>query len=151
MSDPISRSLFERATRVIPGGVNSPVRAFRAVGGCPCSCRARRGHTWSAPTAAVRGLRRLVGTDDPRTCAPGRGRSRARRSHPRHELRRPTELEVRFAEKVCALYPSIEMMRAVSSGTEATMSALRAARGFTGRDVVVKFEGCYHGHADSCS
>src|SRR3984957_19212772 len=60
----------------------------------------------------------------------------------------PTELEVRFAEKVCALYPSIEMVRAVSSGTEVTMSALRAARGFTGRDVVVKFEGCYHGHAD---
>jgi glutamate-1-semialdehyde 2,1-aminomutase len=60
----------------------------------------------------------------------------------------PTELEVRYAEKVCALYPSMEMVRAVSSGTEATMSALRAARGFTGRDVVVKFEGCYHGHAD---
>src|ERR1700722_4983295 len=60
----------------------------------------------------------------------------------------PTELEVRFAEKLCALYPSIEMVRAVSSGTEATMSALRAARGFTGRDVIVKFEGCYHGHAD---
>jgi glutamate-1-semialdehyde 2,1-aminomutase len=60
----------------------------------------------------------------------------------------PTELEVRYAETICALYPSIEMMRAVSSGTEATMSALRAARGFTGRDVVVKFEGCYHGHAD---
>src|SRR3984957_15511495 len=60
----------------------------------------------------------------------------------------PTELEVRFAEKLCALYPSIEMMRAVSSGTEATMAALRAARGFTGRDVIVKFEGGYHGHAD---
>jgi glutamate-1-semialdehyde 2,1-aminomutase len=60
----------------------------------------------------------------------------------------PTELEVRFAEKLCELYPSMEMVRAVSSGTEATMSALRVARGFTGRDVVVKFEGCYHGHAD---
>src|SRR5438067_1359059 len=60
----------------------------------------------------------------------------------------PTELEVRFAELVTKIYPSIEMMRAVSSGTEATMSALRVARGFTGRDVVVKFEGCYHGHAD---
>jgi glutamate-1-semialdehyde 2,1-aminomutase len=60
----------------------------------------------------------------------------------------PTELEVRFAEKLCALYPSVEMVRAVSSGTEATMSALRVARGFTGRDAIVKFEGCYHGHAD---
>ena len=60
----------------------------------------------------------------------------------------PTELEVGFAETLCAIYPSIEMVRAVSSGTEATMAALRVARGYTGREVVVKFEGCYHGHAD---
>ena len=60
----------------------------------------------------------------------------------------PTELEVRFAERICAIYPSMEMVRAVSSGTEATMSAVRVARGYSGRDVVVKFEGCYHGHAD---
>jgi glutamate-1-semialdehyde 2,1-aminomutase len=149
MSDPTSRSLFERACRVIPGGVNSPVRAFRAVGGTPVfvsraegaylfGADGRRyidyvgswgpmilGHAHPAVVGAVRD-------------AAGRGTSYGA----------PTELEVRFAEKLCALYPSIEMVRAVSSGTEATMAALRAARGFTGREAIVKFEGCYHGHAD---
>jgi glutamate-1-semialdehyde 2,1-aminomutase len=149
MTDQASRTLFERAARVIPGGVNSPVRAFRAVGGTPVfvaraegaflyGADGRRyvdyvgswgpmilGHAHPAVVEAVRD-------------AAVRGTSYGA----------PTELEVRFAEKVCALYPSIEMVRAVSSGTEATMSALRVARGFTGRDVVVKFEGCYHGHAD---
>jgi glutamate-1-semialdehyde 2,1-aminomutase len=149
MSDPTSRSLFERACRVIPGGVNSPVRAFRAVGGTPVfvsraegaylfGADGRRyvdyvgswgpmilGHAHPAVVGAVRE-------------AAGRGTSYGA----------PTELEVRFAEKLCSLYPSIEMVRAVSSGTEATMAALRAARGFTGREAIVKFEGCYHGHAD---
>jgi glutamate-1-semialdehyde 2,1-aminomutase len=149
MTDPVSRSLFTRAARVIPGGVNSPVRAFRAVGGTPVfvsraegaylyGADGRRyvdyvgswgpmilGHAHPAVVAAVQE-------------AAARGTSYGA----------PTELEVRFAEKVCALYPSIEMVRAVSSGTEATMSALRVARGCTGREVVVKFEGCYHGHAD---
>ncbi len=144
MSDPTSRSLFERACRVIPGGVNSPVRAFRAVGGTPVfvsraegaylfGADGRRyidyvgswgpmilGHAHPAVVGAVRD-------------AAGRGTSYGA----------PTELEVRFAEKLCALYPSIEMVRAVSSGTEATMAALRAARGFTGREAIVKFEGCY--------
>jgi glutamate-1-semialdehyde 2,1-aminomutase len=149
MTDPISRSLFERASRVIPGGVNSPVRAFRAVGGSPVFiARAEGAHVYGAD-----GRRYLdyIGSWGPmilghahpaiveaiRTAA-GRGTSYGA----------PTELEVRFAEALCAIYPSIEMVRAVSSGTEATMAALRAARGFTGRDVVVKFEGCYHGHAD---
>jgi glutamate-1-semialdehyde 2,1-aminomutase len=149
MTDPRSRSLFERAARVIPGGVNSPVRAFRAVGGTPVfvsraegaylfGADERRyidyvgswgpmilGHAHPAVVAAIRE-------------AAGRGTSYGA----------PTELEVTFAEELCALYPSMDMVRAVSSGTEATMSALRVARGFTGRDVVVKFEGCYHGHAD---
>jgi glutamate-1-semialdehyde 2,1-aminomutase len=144
-----SAALFERAVRVIPGGVNSPVRAFRAVGGTPLfiaraegaflfDADGRRyldyvgswgpmilGHAHPAVVEAVRD-------------AAGRGTSYGA----------PTELEVRYAEALCAIYPSIEMVRAVSSGTEATMSALRAARGFTGRDVIVKFEGCYHGHAD---
>jgi glutamate-1-semialdehyde 2,1-aminomutase len=149
MSDPISRSLFERASRVIPGGVNSPVRAFRAVGGTPVFVsRAEGAYIYGAD-----GRRYVdyVGSWGPMILghafppvveavrdAATRGTSYGA----------PTELEVRFAEKLCALYPSIEMVRAVSSGTEATMSALRAARGFTGRDVVVKFEGCYHGHAD---
>jgi glutamate-1-semialdehyde 2,1-aminomutase len=149
MSDPISRSLFDRAARVIPGGVNSPVRAFRAVGGTPVFVsRAEGAYLYGAD-----GRRYVdyVGSWGPMILG---------HAHPavveavREAAARgtsygaPTELEVRFAEKVCALYPSIEMLRAVSSGTEATMSALRAARGFTGRDVIVKFEGCYHGHAD---
>src|SRR5450755_3340504 len=149
MTDPISRSLFERASRVIPGGVNSPVRAFRAVGGTPVFVsRAEGAYLYGAD-----GRRYVdyVGSWGPMILghafppvveavrdAATRGTSYGA----------PTELEVRFAEKLCALYPSIEMVRAVSSGTEATMSALRAARGFTGRDVIVKFEGCYHGHAD---
>jgi len=149
MSDPISRSLFERAARVIPGGVNSPVRAFRAVGGTPVFVsRAEGAYLYGAD-----GRRyvdyvgswgpMILGHAHPAVVEAVRDAATRGTSYGA-----PTELEVRFAEKICALYPSIEMVRAVSSGTEATMSALRAARGFTGRDVVVKFEGCYHGHAD---
>jgi glutamate-1-semialdehyde 2,1-aminomutase len=149
MTDPISRSLFERAARVIPGGVNSPVRAFRAVGGTPVFVASARGAHLTG--ADGRTYVDYVGSWGPMILghahpavveavsdAAARGTSYGA----------PTELEVRYAEKLCALYPSLEMVRAVSSGTEATMSALRAARGFTGRDVIVKFEGCYHGHAD---
>ena len=149
MSNPISRSLFERACRVIPGGVNSPVRAFRAVGGTPVFVsRAEGAYLYGAD-----GRRyvdyvgswgpMILGHAHPAVVAAVRDAATRGTSYGA-----PTELEVRFAEKICALYPSIEMVRAVSSGTEATMSALRAARGFTGRDVIVKFEGCYHGHAD---
>ena len=149
MSDPISRSLFERASRVIPGGVNSPVRAFRAVGGSPVFVsRAEGAYLYGAD-----GRRyvdyvgswgpMILGHAHPAVVEAVRDAATRGTSYGA-----PTELEVRYAEAICALYPSIEMMRAVSSGTEATMSALRAARGFTGRDVVVKFEGCYHGHAD---
>ncbi|MGH7297739.1 MAG: glutamate-1-semialdehyde 2,1-aminomutase, partial [Polyangiaceae bacterium] len=149
MSDPVSRSLFERAARVIPGGVNSPVRAFRAVGGTPVFVSRAEGAY-------------LYGADDRRYVdyVGSWGPMILGHAHPavveavRDAATRgtsfgaPTELEVRYAEKILALYPSMDMVRAVSSGTEATMSALRVARGFTGRDVVVKFEGCYHGHAD---
>jgi glutamate-1-semialdehyde 2,1-aminomutase len=149
MADPVSRSLFERAARVIPGGVNSPVRAFRAVGGTPVFVsRAEGAYLYGAD-----GRRyvdyvgswgpMILGHAHPAVVEAVRDAATRGTSYGA-----PTELEVRFAEKVCALYPSIEMVRAVSSGTEATMSALRAARGFTGRDVVAKFEGCYHGHAD---
>jgi glutamate-1-semialdehyde 2,1-aminomutase len=147
--DPISLALFERAVRVIPGGVNSPVRAFRAVGGTPVFvARAKGAHLTGAD-----GTRYLdyVGSWGPMilghahpevlaaiVAAVERGTSYGA----------PTELEVRFAETIIGIYPSIDMVRAVSSGTEATMSALRVARGFTGRDAVVKFEGCYHGHPD---
>ncbi len=149
MTDADSRALFNRACRVIPGGVNSPVRAFRAVGGSPVFIsRAEGARLYGADG---RGYLDYVGSWGPMIlghahpaivaavqAAAVRGTSYGA----------PTELEVRFAEALCALYPSIEMVRAVSSGTEATMGALRAARGFTGRDAIVKFEGCYHGHAD---
>jgi glutamate-1-semialdehyde 2,1-aminomutase len=149
MSDDVSKALFDRASRVIPGGVNSPVRAFRAVGGSPVFvARAEGAHLWGADGARYVDFvgswgPMILGHAHPAVVAAvrdaaGRGTS----------FGAPTELEVRFAEAVCKLYPSIEMVRAVSSGTEATMSALRVARGFTGRDVIVKFEGCYHGHAD---
>jgi glutamate-1-semialdehyde 2,1-aminomutase len=150
MADPISASLLDRAERLIPGGVNSPVRAFRAVGGHPIFIRSAQGS-------------RVVGAD-------GReyvdyvgswGPAILGHAHPRVVLAvqraaedglsfgAPTELEVEFAEAIVRRYPSIEKLRCVSSGTEATMSALRAARGFTGRDVIVKFDGAYHGHADA--
>ncbi len=149
MTDPISRSLFERACRVIPGGVNSPVRAFRAVGGTPVFVsRAEGAHLYGADGKKYVDYvgswgPMILGHAHPAVVEAVRDAATRGTSYGA-----PTELEVRFAETVCALYPSIEMVRAVSSGTEATMSALRVARGFTGRDVVVKFEGCYHGHAD---
>ncbi len=144
-----STSLFERAQRVIPGGVNSPVRAFRAVGGTPVFVsRAEGAYLYGADGGRYIDYvgswgPMILGHAHPAVIAAvveaaARGTSYGA----------PTELEVRFAERIIALYPSIEMLRAVSSGTEATMSALRVARGFTGRDVIVKFIGCYHGHAD---
>jgi glutamate-1-semialdehyde 2,1-aminomutase len=149
MADSTSRALFERAVRVIPGGVNSPVRAFRAVGGTPVFVsRAEGAYLFGAD-----GRRyvdyvgswgpMILGHAHPAVVEAVRDAATRGTSYGA-----PTELEVRYAEKVLSLYPSMDMMRAVSSGTEATMSALRVARGFTGRDVVVKFEGCYHGHAD---
>jgi glutamate-1-semialdehyde 2,1-aminomutase len=149
MSDPVSRDLFARASRVIPGGVNSPVRAFRAVGGAPVFVsRAEGAFLYGAdgrPYIDFVGSwgPMILGHAHPDVVAAVRDAALRGTSYGA-----PTELEVVFAEKLCALYPSMDMVRAVSSGTEATMSALRAARGFTGRDVVVKFEGCYHGHAD---
>jgi glutamate-1-semialdehyde 2,1-aminomutase len=129
--------------------VNSPVRAFRAVGGTPVFVSRAEG----AFLYGADGRRYVdyVGSWGPmilghaHPAVVGAVQEAAARGT---SYGAPTELEVRFAEKVCALYPSIEMVRAVSSGTEATMSALRVARGYTGREVVVKFEGCYHGHAD---
>ena len=144
------QSLFTRAQNVIPGGVNSPVRAFRAVGGTPIFIREASGskiidtdgnsyidyvcswgpmilgHSHPVVVAAIRD-------------AAGRGSS----------FGAPTELEINMAERLVAAFPSIEMARMVSSGTEATMTAIRLARGFTGREKIIKFTGCYHGHADS--
>ena len=145
-----SKQLFERAQKYIPGGVNSPVRAFKAVGGTPVfvdrsegpyifDCEGKRyidyvlswgpmlmGHNHSAVREAVI-----------RQCEKGLS------------FGTPTELEIELAERICNIMPGMDMVRMVNSGTEATMSAIRLARGFTGRDTIVKFEGCYHGHSDS--
>lgn len=149
MTDTLSRALFERAIRLIPGGVNSPVRAFRAVGGDPVFIqRAEGAKLYGADGTAYLDY---IGSWGPMIL--GHAHPDVIRAVQDAATRglsygAPTELEVKFAEKIQSLYPSIEMMRCVSSGTEATMSAIRVARGFTKRDLVVKFEGCYHGHAD---
>jgi len=149
MSDLTSRALFDRSCRVIPGGVNSPVRAFRAVGGTPVFiARAEGAYLYGVDG---RPFVDYVGSWGPMILGhahPAVVRAICDAAARGTSYGAPTELEVRFAEKLCELYPSMKMVRAVSSGTEATMGALRAARGFAGRDIVVKFEGCYHGHAD---
>jgi glutamate-1-semialdehyde 2,1-aminomutase len=149
VSDPVSTSLFERAEKVIPGGVNSPVRAFRAVGGHPVFiARAKGSKLFGADGAAYVDY---VGSWGPAILGhahPAVVAAVQRAAEGGLSFGAPTELEVRFAEKVKSLYPSIDKLRCVSSGTEATMSAIRVARGFTGRDLIVKFEGAYHGHAD---
>ncbi len=149
MSGPKSKELFARAQKSIPGGVNSPVRAFRAVGGePPFVARAQGAFLWDEDGVKYTDY---VGSWGPMILGhaePEVVRAIAEAAERGTSYGAPTALEVRYAEKVRELYPSIEMVRAVSSGTEATMAALRVARGFTGRDLVVKFEGCYHGHAD---
>ncbi|HET7669133.1 MAG TPA: glutamate-1-semialdehyde 2,1-aminomutase [Burkholderiales bacterium] len=145
-----NETLFERAQKVIPGGVNSPVRAFRAVGGTPVFFeRAQGAHLWDTD-----GKRYIdyVGSWGPMV---------AGHTHPAVvsavqaaaaralSFGAPTPQETQLAELLCRLVPSMERVRLVSSGTEATMTAIRIARGHTGRKLIVKFEGCYHGHADA--
>jgi glutamate-1-semialdehyde 2,1-aminomutase len=145
-----SQQLFERAKASIPGGVNSPVRAFKAVGGTPVfiqrsegayifDCEGKRYIDYVLSWGPM-----LMGHNHPevrdavvRTAADGLS------------FGAPTELEIELAERICAIMPGMDLVRMVNSGTEATMSAIRLARGFTGRDTIVKFEGCYHGHSDS--
>jgi glutamate-1-semialdehyde 2,1-aminomutase len=143
-------SLFQEACKYIPGGVNSPVRAFRGVGGEPVFFKRASG----AYVFAADGRRLIdyVGSWGPMILG---------HAHPEVieavqavaadglSFGAPTELETHLAQRVIELMPAIELVRFVSSGTEATMSAIRLARGFTGRDIIVKFEGCYHGHSDS--
>src|SRR5438876_2443310 len=145
-----SEELFKRAQEVIPGGVNSPVRAFRAVGGHPLFIKRGEGsHIWDVdgreyidyvgswgllifghrPPEVVKALEEIL--------------------HIGTSFGAPTEREVQLAELIRKFFPSVEKVRLVNSGTEATMSAIRLARGFTGRDRIVKFDGCYHGHGDS--
>ena len=145
-----SRDLFQSAQRIIPGGVNSPVRAFRAVGGEPFFVERADGSRIF--TVEGRELIDYVGTWGPAilghapdavvaaVCgAAANGLS----------FGIPNPREVEMAQTICNLVPSVEKVRMVNSGTEATMSCIRLARGFTGRDKIIKFEGCYHGHVDS--
>ncbi|PKG85204.1 glutamate-1-semialdehyde-2,1-aminomutase [Colwellia sp. 75C3] len=145
-----SEQLFEQAQKIIPGGVNSPVRAFNGVGGTPCFIkRAQGAYIYDADDKEYIDY---VGSWGPMILG---------HNHPAIleavittaknglSFGAPTELEITMAEKVRELVPSMESLRMVSSGTEATMSAIRLARGFTGRDKILKFEGCYHGHADA--
>ena len=145
-----SEQLFSRAVELMPGGVNSPVRAFRGVGGTPRFIASASGATMTdvdgrtyidyvgswGPMILGHADREVV---EAISDALTRGTSYGA----------PTELEVEMAEEIIDAVPSVEMVRMVNSGTEATMSALRLARGFTGRNIIVKFEGCYHGHGDS--
>jgi glutamate-1-semialdehyde 2,1-aminomutase len=145
-----SDNLFEQAKTVIPGGVNSPVRAFNGVGGNPIFFTKGEGaylfdadgkkyidYVASWGPMILGHANQAVVNAVKETLEKGLG------------FGAPTEIETTLAKKVCELVPSIELVRMVSSGTEATMSAIRLARGFTGRDKIVKFEGCYHGHSDS--
>ncbi len=145
-----SHTRFEQAQRHIPGGVNSPVRAFRGVGGDPIFIDSASGPFFFDPD----GKRYIdyVGSWGPMILGHSRPEvieSVAAIISKGLSFGAPTELETEMADKVCELVPSMDMVRMVSSGTEATMSALRLARGYTGRDKIVKFEGCYHGHSDS--
>lgn len=142
--------LFNQAKRHIPGGVNSPVRAFKGVGGDPLFFESAKGAylfdadgnryidyvaSWGPMVAGHANSQVIQAVQE--TAAKGLS------------FGAPTELETQMADRLCELLPSLELVRMVSSGTEATMSAIRLARGYTGRDKIVKFEGCYHGHSDS--
>jgi glutamate-1-semialdehyde 2,1-aminomutase len=142
-------SHFEEASRYIAGGVNSPVRAFRSVGGEPLFIRRARGA--HVETEDGRRLIDYVGSWGPMILGhadPDVIAAVTRRAVDGLSFGAPTVIETELARRVAALMPSIELIRMVSSGTEATMSAIRLARGFTGRERIVKFEGCYHGHSD---
>ena len=143
-------ALFERAKQIIPGGVNSPVRAFKAVGGTPRFVqRAQGAYFWDAD-----GQRYIdyIGSWGPMILGHGHPavlEAVQKAMQDGFSFGAPTEREVEMAEEIIKLVPSIEMVRLVSSGTEAAMSAIRLARGATGRNKIIKFEGCYHGHADA--
>ena len=145
-----SDQLFEHAQDIIPGGVNSPVRAFNGVGGTPCFIkRAEGAYIYDADDKAYIDY---VGSWGPMILGhnhPAILKAVIETAQNGLSFGAPTELEITMAEKVRELVPSMEKLRMVSSGTEATMSAIRLARGYTGRDKILKFEGCYHGHADS--
>jgi len=145
-----SQSLFERAKTHIPGGVNSPVRAFKAVGGTPVfidrseaayvyDCEGKRYIDYVLSWGPM-----IMGHNHPHV-----REAVIRQSEKGLSFGAPTELEIQLADRICEIMPNMDLVRMVNSGTEATMSAIRLARGATGRDTIVKFEGCYHGHSDS--
>jgi glutamate-1-semialdehyde 2,1-aminomutase len=143
-------SLFTDAQRVIPGGVNSPVRAFASVGGEPVFFKSASGARFQAEDG--REFIDYVGSWGPMILGhahPDVIEAVVATAQSGLSFGAPCVLETRLAEKICSMLPSIDKVRMVSSGTEATMSAIRLARGHTGRDKIVKFEGCYHGHSDS--
>ena len=150
MSTETNAALFARAQHVIPGGVNSPVRAFRAVGGTPRFIRRAHGpYMWDAE-----GRRYIdyIGSWGPMILGHGHPavlEAVQKAARDGFSFGAPTEAEVELAEAIIAQVPGLEQLRLVSSGTEAAMSALRLARGATGRNKIIKFEGCYHGHADA--
>lgn len=145
-----SKELFDRANKTIPGGVNSPVRAFKAVGGTPVFVD----HADGAYLFDTQGKRyidyvlswgpMIMGHNHPAV-----REAVIKASEKGLSFGAPTELETLLAERLCDIMPGMDLVRMVNSGTEATMSAIRLARGYTGRDTIVKFEGCYHGHSDS--
>ena len=150
IADSMTDSRFQQAQRYIPGGVNSPVRAFKSVGGEPVFIeRAKGAYVWDADGKQYIDY---VGSWGPMILGhahPEVIQAVQETAEKGLSFGAPTELETQLARKICELIPGIDKIRMVSSGTEATMSALRLARGFTGRDKIVKFEGCYHGHSDS--
>lgn len=145
-----NETLFNRAKAIIPGGVNSPVRAFGSVGGVPRFIKKAEGaYVWDENGTRYTDYvgswgPAIVGHAHPEVIEAVREAALGGLS-----FGAPTEAEIVIAEKITELVPSVEQLRLVSSGTEATMSAIRLARGFTGRDKIIKFEGCYHGHSDS--
>jgi glutamate-1-semialdehyde 2,1-aminomutase len=145
-----SESLFEKAKNFIPGGVNSPVRAFRAVGGSPIFIQSAKGaYLYDEDGKAYI---ELINSWGPMILGHAHElveKAVADAIQKGFSFGAPTRREVEMAELICSIVPSVEKVRMVNSGTEATMSALRVARGYTGRDKMIKFEGCYHGHGDS--
>ncbi|MEX2963963.1 glutamate-1-semialdehyde 2,1-aminomutase [Microbulbifer sp. TYP-18] len=145
-----SEQLFAQAQQFIPGGVNSPVRAFRAVGGTPLFIRRAEGaYLYDADDKRYIDYVQSWGPMVLGHAHPEVIEAVVEQAQSGLSFGAPTELETELAEELCRLCPNMDLVRFVNSGTEATMSAIRLARGFTGRDKIVKFEGCYHGHSDS--
>jgi glutamate-1-semialdehyde 2,1-aminomutase len=150
MADRTNKALFDRARRVIPGGVSSPVRAFGSVGGTPYFVdRAEGAHVWDVEGNRYIDLVQSYGAIILGHAHPSIVKAVQAAAEHGTSYGAPTEREVLLAEEIARRVPSVELVRLVSSGTEATMTAIRVARGFTGRRIVVKFAGCYHGHADA--